>query len=159
MEQIYARRSVNLAIVSLALAFVALIMAACASPADVTASHERQVVSLQEDLRNAQHALDHADVGYRDELATAREWDQHFMSIPAVGWVIILVFASIFLFVLLMFVIYFGASALKDRRAKQHALDVEREKTIRSRAERGACTVCGSEPLSAEDRKRLGESA
>lgn len=148
MELTYATRAVRWAAASIVLSVVALVMAACASPADVTANHEREIRGYQDALRDA-------GANYRDDLANAREWNDHFMGVPAAGWIPILIFACVLAAILLGFGGYRVFNAFADRRQKQYGLEVEREKTLRARVERGACPVCGTTPLSVADRARL----
>jgi hypothetical protein len=121
-------------------------LAACSSPADVTADHERAVRGHQEWLRSA-------DATYRDDLAFAEEWNDHFMGIPAAGWVPILVFACLLATILLVVAGISVYTTFEDKRHKAHDLALDHEKTLRVAAERGGCHMCGALPVTIADEK------
>lgn len=112
----------------------------CASPGDVTAEHERHVADLQRELSTV-------DATYREKLAAANEWNDHFMGIPSAGWIPLLVVAGLIVTGLLVWLTYTIIIARTQRRNQQHQLALEHEKTLRVAAERGACTVCGAQPI------------
>lgn len=113
----------------------------CASPGDVTAEHEHHVADLQRELSQV-------DATYREKLAFANEWNDHFMGIPSAGWIPLLVVAGLIVTGLLVWLTFMVIIAHTERRNQCHQLALEHEKTLRVAAERGACTVCGAQPLS-----------
>lgn len=111
------------------LALTPLLLAACAGPVDVEASYARELGTAQEVLYQAQEGVSAAERDYVTDLASAREWNVHVFGIPASGWVAILIFASILLFIGLIFLSLWARESLEDRRRKASALALAKEET------------------------------
>lgn len=131
-----------------------LALTACATPADVRADHDRLLRTLQDDVGEARSRVAEERAAFADRLADAETWDHHWLGIPAGGWVVIFIVASIVLLVLGGISIYFLAERRRDRRRREHDLLIERERTAQQRVkaaalaiERGTCQVCGAAPV------------
>jgi hypothetical protein len=132
------RLRVQLSLVGSAGAAIGL--SGCASPGDVQARY------------------DTARTAYESDMATAREWDAHVLGIPAAGWVAILITGLVLLAALLATAGFFMHRTRMDRRAREHELAMDRERTVRAAAERGSCPGCGLDVPALMDRIRVGEA-
>lgn len=107
---------------------VLVLVAGCATPADV----ERL------------HATEQAK--YQTDLAEAQEWNVHTLGIPASGWLAIILGCAALAFILLICAgvwIY----RVQERRAEyQLDADKRRSELERVRAAKPACQVCGHNP-------------
>lgn len=138
----------------LALVPLLLALTACASPADVQADHDRTVRGYQDQIRELQGNIRHENQAFAGDVATAREWNQHFMGIPAAGWVAILILATIVVGIGVVVWMMLAHDSRDVRRQREHELALEREKTERARIKaadevirRGNCQVCNAAPV------------
>lgn len=136
------------------LPLTALLPTACASPGDVRAEHDRIVQSARDDVREAQETIRTENVRFPGDLATAEDWNHHWLGIPAAGWVTISIFTAIGLTIALVVWLVLASDARKLRRRREHELALERDRTERQRLKvldeqvrRGNCQVCGGVPV------------
>jgi rubrerythrin len=134
-----------------------LLLAACATPADVRANHERALDGYENTIREALDDMQAANREYVRSLEVAERWDTHWWGIPAGGWVAILITVGVLLATVLGVWTYFADERRTIRRRREHELALEREKTeqrrlkaLHQQVERGPCQVCGAAPVSDE---------
>ena len=118
-----------------------LALTACSSPGDVQAQYDS--------LRDS----------YDSDMATAQEWNNHVLGIPASGWVPILILACLMVAILLGTLIFYISQGRSEKRAHLHALNLKREETLKAQATRGPCLTCGALPLAGLDKETKNASA
>jgi hypothetical protein len=145
-----------------------LALAACSSPADVRADHDRTLDEYQREIDDAQNAIasaqdkinlaqDHIrseNARLPGDLVTANEWNSHWLGIPAAGWVLIFIITGVLVAIVLGVWAYFYNERRHLQQRRAHDLAVERERTeqkrldaLKERIERDNCQVCGAAPV------------
>ena len=134
--------------------FVPLLAVACASPADVQADHDRTLRGYQDTIREAQGNVRHENVRFRGDMATAEDWNHHWLGIPAAGWVAIICVTAFVLMIVLTLCFVLTHERRVVRRRREYDLALERERTeqkrldvLEDRVQRGNCQVCGGAPV------------
>jgi hypothetical protein len=139
-----------------------LALAACSTPADVTAEHERALNGYEDTIRQALEDMQTENREYAGNLRFAEQWDHHWWGIPAGGWVAIFIVTGVLLTIGLCIWGYFFHERRRLRQRRAHELKLEAEKTEQKRVaaaqkavERGNCQVCGAAPLDEKTLKEL----
>jgi len=139
-----------------------LALAACSTPADVVADHDRAIEAQQGAIDQAQDAIREENREFVGRLNWSREWDTHWWGIPAGGWVAIFIVSGVFLTIALCVWAYFFNERRRLRQRREHEFKLEAEKTERQRVaaaeqavKRGNCQVCGAAPLDERTLKEL----
>lgn len=128
--------------------------AACASPADVQADHDRTIRGYYDSIREAQDNVHDENARFRGDMATAQDWNHHMLGIPAAGWVAILISASVVFAIVTIVWLVTAHDQRELRRKREHVLALEQQKTrqrqldvLAERVQRGNCQVCGAAPV------------
>ncbi len=116
--------------VAACIAVVALVatLTACSGPADVERRYREELAR------------------YDADMATAIEWNNHTLGIPASGWLVIVIVAVLVAGTLLVLAGVWTYRVVERRAANRHAIDKARHDVEKTRIERGRCTVCGADP-------------